>query len=82
MAEVDPLAMAREEFLAMVADAGGFKMEIDGDETGDHTTFSITVGWSQLRDFCDAIGLPPAKPLLYVAESDVLKDRIEAAVAA
>lgn len=76
------LEQAREEFLAMVADAGGLKLEYDGDETGDCSTFSLTTGWSQLHDLIDALGIPdlPSKDCYMKSEPDIIQARIEAAL--
>lgn len=75
------LFMAREEFLSMIAD-GELKLEADGDEGSDCSTFTLTTGWSQMRDFIDALGLPdlPKAEQYCRAESDITEARIIMAV--
>lgn len=79
--EAQALHDAREEFLNMVAD-GAVKLEIDGDETGDCSTITITTGWRQLRDLIDVLDIPDPAKRAFRAESDIVMDRIAAAVTA
>lgn len=59
MIRPDPIAMARECFLNMIADARRFDEQVDGDETGVSVDFFIETGESQLRELCESLGIKP-----------------------
>ena len=50
---------AREAFLDMIADARDYRVEPDGDETGDHTHFIVISHWQQFSRLAEAAGIKP-----------------------
>lgn len=59
----DPVAVARECFLSMLADAGEeFREDVDGDADGDGrqvitVTYHLESGSSQFEELCEALGI-------------------------
>lgn len=62
---VDPVSIIRDCFLNMIADARRFDEDVDGDTDGEGGTivtidYHLTVGHSELGEFCETIGIKPS----------------------